>query len=272
MVIALGNNNNNTSSNSNNNVCHFRSSSLRLLIRHLLKFIFTAADATSPTSDNNITNNNINNNNLDDPSNPTISALQTSLSQAQSHIVSLEQTLAQDKELLTLYEDSLAEATEKIRTYIFTQQTSLSQLHKTYADLLEQARWETVQAQLTHQAWQENLGQVSEKMREAVRMREVEGRPYRGRIAALKSENRLLRRMVGWEVAAESEDEDEMGEGSAAGASGAGVEGSGVGLAAAVAAAQERAASGGSAGLGEEGGHRQPLFGDGRVGMRDLSI
>lgn len=45
-------------------------------------------------------------------------------------------------------------------------------------------------------------------MREAVRAREEERRPWVGRIRGLKEENRILRKMAGWEPAVDSDEED----------------------------------------------------------------
>jgi len=53
------------------------------------------------------------------------------------------------------------------------------------------------------------LGRLSESVREAVKAREQERRPWVGRIRGLKEENRVLRRMVGWEPAPDSDDEEE---------------------------------------------------------------
>ena len=54
------------------------------------------------------------------------------------------------------------------------------------------------------------MERLSEGIREAMRARAEEKRPWLGRIQGLKEENRVLRKMVGWEPPAEdSEDEEE---------------------------------------------------------------
>lgn len=78
--------------------------------------------------------------------------------------------------------------------------------------MLAQARSETIEAQLTHQAWQAGLKRVSEGVRMALKSREEEGMPYKRRIAALKEENRILRAKVGWNPPVDSDEEDGEGE------------------------------------------------------------
>lgn len=54
---------------------------------------------------------------------------------------------------------------------------------------------------------------MSEYVRLALRENGEGSLPYRRRIAALKEENRLLRRKVGWEVLEDSESDEEGVEG-----------------------------------------------------------
>jgi len=82
-------------------------------------------------------------------------------------------------------------------------------LHTHYTTLLEQSRDETLQVQLTHQAWQASLSRVSECVRLALKERTDDALPYRRKIAALKEENRVLRAKVGWDPPSDSEDDDE---------------------------------------------------------------
>lgn len=52
---------------------------------------------------------------------------------------------------------------------------------------------------------------MNEEMKRAVEARERERSPYRKRLAGLREENALLRRMVGWEAAPAEEDEEDDG-------------------------------------------------------------
>lgn len=84
-------------------------------------------------------------------------------------------------------------------------------VHQHYNALLTASRKETMQAQLTHQAWQGSLTRVSEYVRLAMRENAEGSLPYRKRIAALKEENRLLRSKAGWEPASDSEEDEGLG-------------------------------------------------------------
>lgn len=141
---------------------------------------------------------------------PTTTQLSAALSAAQTRISHLESTLNTHAHLQTLYEETLADATERIRQYTFEQQQHTLALHKHYTHLLSESRNETIEAQLTHQAWQGHMGRLSEGLREAMKAREEERRPWLGRIKGLKEENRVLRRMAGWEAVEDSDDEEEM--------------------------------------------------------------
>ena len=83
-------------------------------------------------------------------------------------------------------------------------------IHAHYNALLETSRNETLQAQLTHQAWQASVQRVAEGVRLAHAEKTDQSLPYRKRIAALKEENRLLRLKAGWDPPSDSEDEDEF--------------------------------------------------------------
>ncbi|KAK5124784.1 hypothetical protein LTR85_001497 [Meristemomyces frigidus] len=120
----------------------------------------------------------------------------------------VQEGLGRVERLSTLYEETLSDATERIRQYTYEQQNHVLALHKHYTGLLAQSRNETIEAQLTHQAWQGHLQLLSENMREAVKAREEERRPWVGRIRGLKEENRVLRRMAGWEPAVDSDEEE----------------------------------------------------------------
>lgn len=85
-------------------------------------------------------------------------------------------------------------------------------LHQHYTQLLAQSRSETVEAQLTHQAWQAALQRLSEGVRSALKSSEEEKLPEKKRIAALREENRVLRAMVGWQPPTPDSDDEDAGE------------------------------------------------------------
>ncbi|TKA26443.1 hypothetical protein B0A50_05279 [Salinomyces thailandicus] len=140
---------------------------------------------------------------------PTTTQLAAQLAAATTRIAHLEATLTTHATLQTLYEETLSDATERIRQYTFEQQHHVLVLHKHYTTLLAQSRNETIEAQLTHQAWQEHLGRLSGGVRAAMKAREEERRPWLGKVRGLREENRVLRRMVGWEPAGDESEEEE---------------------------------------------------------------
>ncbi|KAK5128626.1 hypothetical protein LTR08_003960 [Meristemomyces frigidus] len=168
---------------------------------------------------------------LDQPPEPTNAQLQTALAHAHARIHTLESTLATHADLQSLYEDTLVAATDRIRAYAFEQSAYTLALHKHYTALLAQSRGETLAARCVHQEWQARLGKLAEGLRGAVGAREAEGRPWVGRVRGLGAENRVLRRMVGWEVGGGSEDEgEEEGGGGNGGERGGGARGAEMGF------------------------------------------
>lgn len=132
--------------------------------------------------------------------------------------------------MVTAYENGLHETAERLRNYVYQQKEATTgektitflrrdedivdadtlAIHAHYSALLETSRNETLQAQLTHQAWQASVQRVAEGVRLAHAEKTDQSLPYRKRIAALKEENRLLRMKAGWDPPSDSEDEDEF--------------------------------------------------------------
>lgn len=144
-----------------------------------------------------------------DPSAPTITSLQRSLDAANNRIAAYEKANEEHNRLQAAYEDTLTEATERIRNYVFQQNDYITSIHKHYTHLLQESRAETVQAQQIHQDWQRGLSKLNEELRRAVRAREDEKLPFTRKISALNEENRVLRGLAGWEPAQDDDSEDE---------------------------------------------------------------
>lgn len=138
--------------------------------------------------------------------------LQTALATANTRILALERTFHEQTALQQHFEDAHTETTERIRQYCFEQQKHVIALHQHYTELLAQSRSETVEAQLTHQAWQAAMQRLSEGVRSALKSSEEEKLPEKRRIAALREENRVLRAMVGWQPPTPDSDDEEGGE------------------------------------------------------------
>ncbi|THX00350.1 hypothetical protein D6D13_09583 [Aureobasidium pullulans] len=143
------------------------------------------------------------------PSDVDASAIQAQLSDALSRITELEAECKDANEVIDYAEEIVEKFKQQVQEYSRSHQSATIALHAHYNSLLETSRNETIQAQLTHQAWQASLLRLSEYLRLAQRAHEEGSLPYRRRIAALKEENRILRAKAGWEPASESEGSDD---------------------------------------------------------------
>lgn len=139
---------------------------------------------------------------------PTVLQLQNELAEANRQIAELKESFTQLQIVHEEYTKGLEFATQMAREFEDKEQRYIQSVHEHYSAQLLQARGETMEAQLTHQAWQARLKKLDETVNKAYQAREEEGRPYRKRIAALKEENRILRSKVGWDPPADSEDEE----------------------------------------------------------------
>lgn len=138
----------------------------------------------------------------------TVLQLQGQLAEAHRQIADLGESFAQLQAVHEEYSAGLSAATQMARSYQSQEQSYIQSVHEHYSAQLLQARTETVEAQLTHQAWQARLQGLDGMVKKAWESREEEGAPWRKRTAGLKEENRFLRAMVGWDPPPESEDED----------------------------------------------------------------
>lgn len=151
--------------------------------------------------------------------------LTKNLAEAEQYINTLDKAYQDQSELVLSYENGMQSTTAKLRDYIYEQQQATlgkscslahyhtlskmtcSAIHSHYTSLLQASRNETMQAQLTHQAWQTSFSRVSETLREALKHHTLVTAPYKRKVAALKEENRTLRARVGWDPPSDSEDE-----------------------------------------------------------------
>ena len=138
-----------------------------------------------------------------------ISTLQTQLSTAQQQISALTASNSSLSALLTDYESALTLLLDKLRPYAYSQTTSILALHKHYQALLDTERSTSMGLRLEHAEWQAGLSRVAENARNALKTQgEVED-GLRREIKEVKEENRVLRRLVGWEEKEGSDDEQE---------------------------------------------------------------
>ena len=140
-----------------------------------------------------------------------VAQLQSSLSAAQSRVATMTAQNSAMATLLTDYENSITMLLDKLRPYAYNQTQAILSLHKHYQGLLEQERATSMQLRLEHAEWQAGLGRVAEYARGALKVQGESERGLRSEIKGLKEENRVLRRLAGWEEKADdSSDEEEV--------------------------------------------------------------
>lgn len=138
-----------------------------------------------------------------------LATLQSQLSASQKAITDLSGTNTALHSVITEYEQALKTIVEKVHPYAYAQTGAILSLHKHYQALLEQERNTSMQLRLEHAEWQAGLGRVAEYARSALKLQADAERPLKAEIKELKEENRVLRRLAGWEERADSSDEEE---------------------------------------------------------------
>jgi cell division protein FtsB len=141
------------------------------------------------------------------------SALQSRIASLESSASSLSAHNTSLTALVTDYENALTLLLDKLRPYAYTQTTSMLALHKHYHALLEAERATSMQLRLEHSEWQAGLGRVAEYARQALKVQSQGEEGLVAEMRGLKEENRVLRRLAGWEEReGDSSDEEEKAE------------------------------------------------------------
>ena len=135
--------------------------------------------------------------------------MQSRLQNAESTISTLQASNTQLTSLITDYENALTLLLDKLRPYAYTQTSSIIALHKHYQILLENERATSMQLRLEHTEWQAGLGRVAEYARQALKVQTLGEEGLVSEVRGLKEENRVLRRLAGWEEREGSSDEEE---------------------------------------------------------------
>ncbi len=134
--------------------------------------------------------------------------METQLSTARRKIAALETGYAKSQNLVTEYENALALVLDKLRPYAYQHTQAIIALHKHYKNLLEQERQTSLTLRIQHSEWQAGLSRAAEYARLALREHSNSTLPYIRKIAGLKTENRVLRSLCGWESASDSSDDE----------------------------------------------------------------
>ncbi|KAF2199469.1 hypothetical protein GQ43DRAFT_345223, partial [Delitschia confertaspora ATCC 74209] len=137
-----------------------------------------------------------------------IAHLTTRLHTAESTITALQTSTTSLQTLVSDYESALTLVLDKLRPYAYTQTQAMLALHKHYQSALESERATSMQLRIEQAGWQAGFGRVAEYARQALKARSEEEMPYLRELKELKEENRVLRRLAGWEEREDSSDEE----------------------------------------------------------------
>ncbi|KAL2353563.1 hypothetical protein BJ546DRAFT_102130 [Cryomyces antarcticus] len=137
--------------------------------------------------------------------------LQHRLQNSESQVNQLLTSLNSMTTLLSDYENTFTQITNHLRNYSHQNQTATIALHAHYDGLLAAERQLNLNLRLEQQQWQAGLKNVAEWARKALDERiafECE-QGWRGQVASLKNENKVLRKLAGWEEVEDSDEEEE---------------------------------------------------------------
>jgi len=139
-----------------------------------------------------------------------IASLQNRLSTAESQISSWKSQNSALQALLADYENGISLCLDKLRPFAQQHASALNAHRAHYLNLIEEERRQNLELRLEHQKWQQGLGMVAESAREALKAQSEAELPWIERLAGLKAENRVLRRLCGLPVGEESDEEEEL--------------------------------------------------------------
>ncbi|KAF2084637.1 hypothetical protein K490DRAFT_19925, partial [Saccharata proteae CBS 121410] len=135
-------------------------------------------------------------------------ALRTQLHSTQAQLAASESQTAGLRSLVQDYETNLTGILEKLRPYAYRQHDAILALHAHYNGLLDKERQQNLELRLEYHEWQQGLGRVAQYARAALKEANDGTLPHETKIKQLKAENKLLRRLAGWEEAPDSDDEE----------------------------------------------------------------
>ncbi|KAF2865127.1 hypothetical protein BDV95DRAFT_507916 [Massariosphaeria phaeospora] len=137
-----------------------------------------------------------------------IQLLQTQVTAAQKTASELSSSNNALQSLVTDYENALTVLLDKLRPYAYSQTQAIVAHHKHYQTLLDQERATSMQMRLEHAEWQTGLGRVAEYARQALKTQTDSELPLKSEIKELKEENRVLRKLAGWEAKKDGSDDE----------------------------------------------------------------
>lgn len=147
--------------------------------------------------------------NVLDTSTTSVTSLRRELDAARLQIAMLEQRSRDHITIQGQYEEVLEDARKRAHDYVSSQTEYINQLHQHYVKVIDNAREETITAQMIHQGWQASLARLNEQLKLAMQAKAKEKDPYRRRLAMLQEENRVMREKLGWEKVEWDSDEEQ---------------------------------------------------------------
>ena len=142
-----------------------------------------------------------------------IAELRSQLHNANSRNQTLTEELGTQTSLNDDYVAFLNSIMEKLRTYAHAHSQATIGIHAHYNKLLEEERETNLQLRIEHGEWQAGLGKAAEWARKALKERVDETNGMERKMREVRAENRVLRRLLGWDPGPEESDEEteEMG-------------------------------------------------------------
>ncbi|KAF2462262.1 hypothetical protein BDY21DRAFT_389841 [Lineolata rhizophorae] len=137
-----------------------------------------------------------------------LAATQAQLSTAQRDLGAMHAHVAALQSLVADYENALALTLDKLRPFAHAHTQALLATHAHYHSLLEQERQANLDLRVEHAEWQAGLGRVAKWARLAMREAQEGNAGWERRWREVRTENRVLRRLVGWEEGEDSEEEE----------------------------------------------------------------
>lgn len=138
-----------------------------------------------------------------------VALLRSRLHTARTDVASLEASHNAMSRLLDTYVYELNSLKDRIRTFAHGHTSALITTHKQYNELIQQERETSLQLRLEHGNWQEGLERAAKWARKALKERTDETCDMEKRCREVRMENRVLRRLLGWEVTDKGDSDDE---------------------------------------------------------------
>lgn len=138
--------------------------------------------------------------------------MQAQNSNLQRRLAELEQQNEAYSETNQEYERAITHVLDKLRPFAYNHAQAIISIHAHYNNLLERERQEKMEQNLEHAKWQAGLQNVARYARMALTAQNDEGLPHLSKIRELKNENKVLRKLAGWEPVEDSSEDESDGE------------------------------------------------------------